>query len=234
MQWVRRLARYGGKRKHSEVLVEVECPGKQFASLSLPEVCHDELCLGLGLLWTWESCVFVGTFYHDTCVPPGYFTLNPWTLLQNHSQSKEWLCFLTSRCCKTMFFLIIPERFWYICGMIAGSGINVNSAVNRLTLCTALQGTEINQILWTPWEEPCFNCIFGHRVSLSQVQISVCPRAGGIVGHATAWRNWWVHLYLEIIGCDASEWLTLNIALLRFWCWFFPLSLLPLHLIEGW
>lgn len=39
IQWVRRLASYGGKRKHLEVLVGVECPGKQFASLSKLEVC---------------------------------------------------------------------------------------------------------------------------------------------------------------------------------------------------
>lgn len=106
--------------------------------------------------------------------------------------------------------------------MIARSGINVNSAVNRLTLCTAVQRTEINQILWKLGEEPSFNCIFGHRVSLSQVQILVCLRAEGTLGHATAWRSWWVHLYLELISCDAAEWPTLNTELLRFWCCFFP------------
>lgn len=160
-------------------------------------------------------------------------------LLQRHSQSEEYLCFLTLVSCKTMVLLSLKE-FWYICRILAISGINVNSAVNRLTLCTALQRTEINTILWKLWEEASFNCIFGHRVSLSQVQILACLRAEGTLGHATAWRSWWVHLYLELISCDAAEWLTLNTELLRFWWWFFSLSLLLLqkkkvsHLIEGW
>lgn len=43
IQWVRRLASYGGKREHLEVLVGIECPGKQFASLSKLEVCPDDV-----------------------------------------------------------------------------------------------------------------------------------------------------------------------------------------------
>lgn len=61
---MRRLASYGGKNKTLEVfflLVGAECPGRHFASLSLPEVCCDDVWLRLGLLWTWESV-------EDVCV----------------------------------------------------------------------------------------------------------------------------------------------------------------------
>lgn len=202
-----------------EVLVGAECPVKQFAPLRLPEVCHDEVCLGLGLLWT---CVFVGTLYHDACVLPGYCNLNPWILLQRHPQSKESVCFLMLCCCKTMFFLIISETVLIICRMIAGSGINVNSTVNGLTLCTALQGTEINPVFCQFWEEPSFNCIFGLylRGFLSPKYKFWC---------ASGLKELWVMQLpggadecICIWSCDAAELLTLNTELLRCWCCFFP------------
>lgn len=52
IQWVKRLASYGGKGKHLEGLVGVECPVKQFGSLNLIGVCSEDVCLGPGLLWT--------------------------------------------------------------------------------------------------------------------------------------------------------------------------------------
>lgn len=76
IQWVRRLVSYGGKGKHLEVLVGVECPVKKIAALNLLEVYPEDVSGTWGTL-DWETCVFVWILCHDECVLPGYCNLNP-------------------------------------------------------------------------------------------------------------------------------------------------------------
>lgn len=101
--------------------------------------------------------------------------------------------------------------------MIVGSGININSTVSILTTCIAVQVTEMKTIIWKMWEEPSFYCIFGHGVSLSQVQLLAVPlNLQEAYTHAADWRSWWMHLNLELICCDVAERPSLNTEFLSF------------------
>lgn len=134
-----------------------------------------DMWLGLGLLWTWDCGGCLCYFYHEARALGGYYMLRQWILLQRHSQNKEVLCFLTLPCSEAALFLIVFGTILLYLRNDCWSGININSSVNILTTCTAVQVTEMKTTVWKLWEELSFCCIFGHRVSLSQVQLLAVP-----------------------------------------------------------
>lgn len=223
------------RAKRWKIWQECRVSGRSSVFLSLSEICCHDVWLAFGLLWTWESVedirvIFIAVHMLQTK------TMN----LIAETVSEQVSALLVKCCIAAKQVSPLSLRwFCYICRMTGGSGINVNSTVNIMMLCTAMQVTEIKSIVWNLCGEPSLNCIFSHWVFLSLVQLLVC---------LWLWRKCrscccseeLVHpAVFGFIGCDLAERFSLNAELLSFWCWLFSSpffhsrKMKVLELIEG-